>query len=189
MRAYTLSTTDQDSQKAPTSIAFNIWTPPICLLAASQGFVDPSCLGLHLKGELWMRLESEHVTGRLQLYCLETCFWSIADTSRHEKLSPLPANFAELVPSVNTSTGSWRGSIAEAFFNFTACVREHVSLRISSDANHPNKHESSRRWAWRHCSINSMPSKRLIQEQALHQMYSFRPKVTFQWLLYWRSYS
>lgn len=33
-------------------------------------------------------------------------------------------------------------------------------------------------------SINSMPSKILIQEQALHQMYSFRLKVTFQWLLY-----
>jgi len=33
-------------------------------------------------------------------------------------------------------------------------------------------------------SINSMPSKILIQEQALHQMHSFRLKVTFQWLLY-----
>lgn len=75
------------------------------------------------------------------------------------------------------------------FFSFTAWVREHVSQRISSDVNHPNKHGSSRHWDWRHCSINSMPSKRLIQEQTLHQMYSFRPKVTFQWLLYWRRYS
>lgn len=114
-RAYTLSTTDQDSQKSPTSIAFNIWTSPVCLLAASQGSVDPSCLGLHLEGELWMELEPEHVTGHLQpwdkaaLSCLETCFWSIADTSRHWKLFP-----AELIPSVNTFTRSWRGSIAEA---------------------------------------------------------------------------
>lgn len=134
--------------------------------------------------------EPECVTAHIQPRCLQTCLWRMAETSRHWKLSPLPVNFAQLVLCRKTSTGSWRGGIAERDFWPSShmlrsmCPKESLQmliLRTSKKAAGVEPEGTN--------SINSMPSKILIQEQALHQMHSFRLKVTFQWLLYWRSFS
>lgn len=90
----------------------DIQPPPLCLLTAPQGFTDSSCLLLHhLKRELWHWNQS--VWQDIQPRCLQTCLWRMAKTSRHWKLSPLPAKFAQLVLCGKISVGSWRGGTAD----------------------------------------------------------------------------
>lgn len=187
VKAYTLSTMGQDSQKAPAPITSDIQPPPPCPLRAPQGFTDDSCLGHHLQAQLWDWNQGvwQDTSSRAAFRRLRR----MAETSRHCKRSPLLANFAQLEQCWKTSTGSWREGTAEIHFWPSShllrsmCPEESLQMLILQMSKKGAGVEPEGT-----DSINSMPSKLFIQEQALHQMYSFRLKVTFPCLLYWRSF-
>lgn len=161
----------------------------LCPLTAPQGFRDASCPVHHLKRQLW-DWNQRVWQGTCSHAAIRQIFGGLQRPEDIQELSSHPANSAWLVLCGKTSIASQRRDVAEVDFWPSSHVLRSMWPKESLQMIIPQMRKKAADVVPKGSdSINSTPSKILMWEPALHQTYSFRLKVTFHWLLYWRSFS